>query len=203
MGHHPASTAQARAPKRHLHSARSPKGPVHAGSLRSTVLNWEDLVLKQCIPILSLRGVHTITSLDAVQADPGPCPTTQLLSLLLPYHGFLHPPSVPSPPVQASCANATPFQWSILFHWKTFGNLLLVLYSAIWQLLGILYSWVTLLRSVHWWWSAQTGNSQIKRCHLQARPQFSFNCCDLNSKETDITLKNSQQVSLSSSVIKD
>lgn len=130
MGHHPASTAQARAPKRHLHSARSPKGPVHAGSLRSTVLNWEDLVLKQCIPILSLRGVHTITSLDAVQADPGPCPTTQLLSLLLPYHGFLHPPSVPSPPVQASCTNATPFQWSILFHWKTFGNLLLVLYSA-------------------------------------------------------------------------
>lgn len=91
MGHHPASMAQARALKRHLHSARSAKSPVHAGSLRSTVLSWEDLVLKQWIPIRSLRGVHTITSLDAVQADPGPCPTTQQFSLLLPYRGFLHP----------------------------------------------------------------------------------------------------------------
>ena len=87
-------------------------------------------MLKQCIPILSLRGVYTITSLNAVQADPGPCPKTQQLSLLLPYRGFLHPPSVPSLPVQASGTNAIPFQWSILLHWKTVGNLLLVLYSA-------------------------------------------------------------------------
>lgn len=90
MGHHPDSMAQARALKRHLHWARSPRSPVHADSLRSTDLTWEDLVLKQCTPILSLRGAHTITSSDAVQAAPGPCPTTQQLSLLLPYRGFLH-----------------------------------------------------------------------------------------------------------------
>lgn len=62
---------------------------MHADSLRSTVLTWEDLVLKQCIPVLSLRGSHTVPSSDAVQAAPGPCPMTRQLSLL-PCRGFLH-----------------------------------------------------------------------------------------------------------------
>ena len=60
---------------------QAPRSPVHADSLRSTVLTWEDLVLKQCIPILSLRGAHTVTSSDAGQAAPGPCPN-QIIGLL-------------------------------------------------------------------------------------------------------------------------
>ena len=176
---------------------QAPRSPVHADSLRSTVLTWEDLVLKQCIPILSLRGAHTVTSSDAGQAAPGPCPTTQQLSLLLPYRGFLHSsfcvrhhcsPHALMPLPSSGLASVTGEPSGISSSFST--------ELTIWQLSGILYSWVTLLSSVHWWLSVQTGNSQIKRCHRQPRPQFSFNCCDLESKQTDIALKKSQQVSL-------